>query len=97
MQLSRADLIRYKGDLTTDADLADRIERLGPPIFLAPGAPIGAQIASMVVASNEEPMPGRPPIDPVQTEARGRAMWNAVLIEQAFDQVGETLAKLFGL
>jgi hypothetical protein len=52
VQMSRSELARFKGGVTSEADLADRIERLGPPVFAAPAMPIAAQLDSMVENSN---------------------------------------------
>jgi len=51
-QMSRSQLARYRDGITSEDELAWRIERLGPPVFAPPAAPIGQRLAEMVEASN---------------------------------------------
>jgi len=96
VQMTRSDLARRKDGITSEADLADRVARLGPPVFASPGAGIGRQLADMVAESNRAPMPGRPPINPDQAEQAGRNLWSQILLGQALSDVTAALAKLFG-
>lgn len=96
LQMTRGQLARYKTGITSDAELAEREARLGDPIFLSPLAPIRPQLADMVAGTNADRMPGMPIVDPAQTEAAGRAIWESILTQKAFDDVGQAIAKLFG-
>lgn len=97
VQMTRGQLARYKTGITSESDLADREVRLGTPIFLSPVAPIRPQLADMVKGTNEERMPTMPAVDPARTEARGRSIWESIITQKAFDEVGNAIAKLFGL
>lgn len=96
VQMSRSQLARYKGGITSEAELAEREARLGTPVFRSPALGMAGQLSDMVAASNEEPMPGRPPVDPIQTAARGVSLWEQVLADQAIANLDDFLLKLFG-
>lgn len=96
LQMSRSQLARYKGGITGEEELAAREARLGTPIFRSPALPFEAQLADMVSASNAEPMPGRPPVDPIQTRARGVSLWEQVVGDQALAKLDDLLARIFG-
>lgn len=95
--MSRSQLARWRGGVTSEDDLAYRIERIGPPVFAAPAAPIGTVLAKMVERTNETLIPGMPPVSPGATETRGRALWDALVASDGTDAVAESLLKLFGL
>jgi hypothetical protein len=98
MQLSRSALARYRGGITTEEELEERKARLGPPLFLAPGVSIGAQLTAMTDASNRRErgsMPGLRAVDPRETERKGRDVWDAVLAAQSYDDIGRQLDGLF--
>lgn len=97
VQVSRSQLARLKDGVTSEDDLDERIARLGPPVFASPVTPQPRQLAAMVQGTNDSRMPGIPPIDPVETARRGQSLWQAVLSQQAFDDIGKMLADLFGL
>lgn len=96
VQMSRSQLARYRGGITSEEELADREARLGVPVFRSPALGITGQLSDMVASSNAEPMPGRPPVDPVQTAQRGVSMWDQVLADQALANFDDFLLKLFG-
>lgn len=96
IQMSRSQLARWKGGVTTEADLAEREARLGEPIFATPAGGIEPQLASMVAETNAEPMPGRPPVDPVQTRRRGSAVWSAIAAAEGVVEIASFLESLFG-
>jgi len=103
--MTRAQLARWSGGITSDADLADREARLGTPLFVAPGAGVTAQLANMVERVNEKPvpmageggdgyrMPGRPDVSVAAERANGLALWNA---ETAGLVIDSLLERLFG-
>lgn len=71
-QLTRSQFARLKGGVTSEAELAERRARLGPPVFLAPARPIEDKLAAMVAPTNVARMPGLPPINPVATARAGQ-------------------------
>jgi hypothetical protein len=96
VQMTRSEFARYKDGVTSEADLADRIKRLGPPVFLPPSAPLGTQLAAMVERSNNPPpdkptMADLPPVNTVETERRGRAVWDSLLTAQSREEVSRRL------
>lgn len=97
VQMTRSELARWKGGITTEGDLADRITRLGPPVFASPALPIEVQLATMVGASNAgNRIPGLPPIDPRQTAQAGGDAFDAILRASTLHDVGRQLDALFG-
>lgn len=96
VQMSRSQLARYKGGITSEEELAKRRERIGPPVFRSPAAPFDMQLADMVRATNEEPMPGRPAVDPVVTRQRGNDLWAMMLADDALRALDDFLTGLFG-
>jgi hypothetical protein len=96
VQMTRSQLARYKDGVTSDAELEDRKRRLGAPVFLAPAAPIGGQLAAMTDRSNNPDrgrMPGLPPVDPRRTAQEGGNIWDAVLTAKHRDDIGAALAR----
>lgn len=96
VQMSRSQLARYKGGITTEEELEERRARLGPPVF-SHVAPIGKQLADMVEATNAERMPGMPMVDAGVTQQLGEMAWMEVLAGRSFELLDAALAKLFGL
>lgn len=96
IQMTRSQLARYRGGITSEAELAEREARLGTPIFASPAAGIDAQLAAMVEKTNAQPTPGRPAVDPVQARRRGGSVWEAMLAEEGFNEIADVIAKLFG-
>jgi hypothetical protein len=94
VQMSRSELARYRGGITPDDELEWRKQRIGPPVFLAPGAPIGSQLAEVTERTNaRRKMPGLPPVDPVRTERAGRDIWDTVLAAKSREDLGRQLAR----
>jgi len=96
VQMSRSQLARYAGGITSDDDLEDRKKRLGPPVFLAPVAPIAAQLEQMVAATNDREggrMPGLPAVDPRKTAQQGGDIWDAVIAAKSREDIGRQLAR----
>jgi hypothetical protein len=95
IQMTRSQLARRGGAITSEAELAERRERLGPPVFAGPTAPIEQQLAAMVAASNSEPrLPGRPDVDIRRTEAAGGDAFDAVLRASSLQDIGRQLARI---
>jgi hypothetical protein len=95
IQMTRSQLARLKTDVTTDAELQERIARIGPPVFASPSVPFRTGLEKIVEASNDSPMPGRPTIDLTAEIARGRVAWQAEAGAIALEELGTMLAKLF--
>lgn len=96
VQMSRSAVARFKGGMTSDGELADRIARLGPPLFMSPAAPLPAQLERAVEASNESPMPGNPPIDIGPLLNSGASLWTSILTDMAWKEVDDLLRAMFG-
>jgi len=102
-QMSRSQLARYRDGITSEDELAWRIERLGPPVFAPPAAPIGQQLAEMVEETNrptasdgtpQPRLPGLPPINPIQTERAGRDIWDAVISGRTLDEISRNVRQV---
>jgi len=92
IQASRSEVARA-GGVTSEAELADRRARLGPPVFASPSAPIADQLASIAKTTNEGPrIPGAAPVDTRATKRQGDEAWDAVLRAQSLKDVGRQLA-----
>lgn len=96
IQMTRSQLARRGGAVTSEGDLADREGRLGTPIFASPAAGIGPQIARMAEQVNEDRTPGSPPMLPAVVEQQGAQLWQAVLASEALKALDVLLKKLFG-
>lgn len=96
IQMSRSQLARFKGGVTSEAELIDREARLGTPIFAAPALGLGPQLSGMVEATNADPMPGRPPVDPRDTAAAGARIWEDMLHQEGIAAISAILADIFG-
>jgi hypothetical protein len=96
IQMTRSQLARYAGGITPEAEVRERDERLGEPIFPSPAQPIEVQLASMADATNRERMPGSAWVNPVQTQHAGFAAWDAILAGEAFEGLAELITRLFG-
>jgi hypothetical protein len=80
--MSRSQLARAGLGVTSEDDLAEREARLGTPIFAAPGAGIMPQLASMAEQSNEDMVPGSPPMLPTVMRTQGSNIWAALLLDE---------------
>ena len=95
IQMTRSQLARRGGAITSEAELAERRERLGPPVFAGPTAPIEQQLAAMVAASNSDPrLPGRPDVDIRRTAAAGGDAFDAVMRASSLQDIGRQLARI---
>lgn len=96
IQMTRSQLARFKGGMTSESELAAREAQLGTPIFAAPAAGIEAQLGQLVDATNRESMPGARTIDPSGMIAQGEALWLSVLGAEAQKGLDDLLARIFG-
>lgn len=94
VQMTRSQLARYPGGVTSEAELEIRRARLGPPVFLAPGAGLSRQLAAAVQPANDRRIPGAMPIDPVRTAAAGRDVWDEALRATSLNDFGRRLAAM---
>lgn len=96
VQMTRSQLARRGGAVTSEGDLAEREARLGTPIFESPAAGIGPQIASMAEQANADRTIGSPEIVPGVMIQRGASLWQAILMEEALKGIDDFLKRLFG-
>lgn len=96
IQMTRSQLARRRGGVTSEGELASREARLGRPIFASPAAGINAQVASMAEQANADRTPGSPAMLPGVTVARGQSLWQALLTASALKGIDALLEKLFG-
>lgn len=96
IQMTRSQLARRGGTVTSEAELAEREARLGTPIFAAPAAGIGPQLAGMAAQANEDRTPGSPAILPGIMQQQGSRIWQALATEAALKGVDAFLKRLFG-
>lgn len=96
IQMTRSQLARWPTGVTSEADLAAREERLGEPIFQAPGS-FEAQLASVAAVANEARLPGQPALDMRQARATGSRLLEAQLVAEGLDELAETLNRIFGI
>jgi len=91
--MTRSQLARYRGGVTSDDDLAERETRLGAPLFVPPGAGVTAQLQGMATAENDRPdrMPGLPRVNVAAERAQGLSLWDseagAMLIDTLLDRL----------
>lgn len=96
VQMTRSQLARYKGGITSEAELADREARLGEPVFVSPAYPLSTRMEAMTAATNAERIPGSPPVRADIATQAGFDAWQAVVNSGIADDVAEELLKLFG-
>lgn len=96
IQMTRSQLLRWSGGITSPNDLAEREARLGVPVFAAPAAGIAPALAQMVASTNRESMPGSRVIQPAIMQQRGSAIWNAMVAEEAMKGIEDLIVRLFG-
>lgn len=95
VQMSRSQLARYPGGITTEAELDRRRAEIGPPMFASPVAPMSAQLSAMVEGTNADRMPGMPPVDTTQTRNAGVAVWQSIVADGAASALEKLLERLF--
>lgn len=95
IQMTRSQLARYPGTITTAEELATREARLGEPIF-APPSSFEAQLAKVVTSGNEVRLPGMPANDTNAVRSVGRRLLEAQLVEEGVNELADTLNRIFG-
>lgn len=95
IQMTRSQLMRFKGGVTSPEELAIRVARLGPPVFQAPDS-FDGQLAEMVTTANENRFPGLPPVDLARMEQIGRAKWAEELVAEAADELADFVNRVLG-
>jgi hypothetical protein len=96
IQMTRSQLARRGGGITSEGDLAEREARLGTPIFQSPAAGIYPQLASMAEENNRDSIDGSPVMVPSVVQAQGASLWQAELTALALKGVDDFLQRLFG-
>lgn len=96
IQMTRSQLARYPGGVTSADELVEREERLGEPVFTSP-ASFDAQLEELVIAGNEAKVPGLPGIDMSQMRPRGFDLMQAKLISDGLEELADTLNRIFGI
>lgn len=96
IQMSRSQLARSSYEITSEAELADREARLGPPVFAAPGS-FAEQLAEIAGVANENRLPGQAGLDMRQARAQSQRILDGVLIEEGINEIAEVLNRIFGV
>ena len=96
IQMSRSQLARKGGAVTSENDLAARENRLGTPIFASPAAGILPQLADMADRSNEDQTPGSPVLIPDVMQQQGSRLWELVAMDAALKNIDAFVRRLFG-
>jgi uncharacterized protein with gpF-like domain len=92
--MTRSQLAKSTG-ITSDAELAQREARLGPPVFSAPGGGVFQQLSEAVRIENDrdDRMPGLPPLDLSADRLAARDLWS---VETAALAVTTLFNRIFG-
>lgn len=93
-QMSRSQFLRRGGRITSEAELEQRIEQIGPPVFMAPGVPIERRLEAAVERTNAERIPGLPSVDPRATAQEGKDAFDAVLRATTLRDITRQLAEI---
>lgn len=94
IQMTRSQLARFPGTVTSEDDLAEREARLGEPVFATPS--FGAQLAQIAASANDKRLPGQPGLDMRDVRVRGSRLLQSVLIDEGLDQLADALNRIFG-
>lgn len=96
IQMTRSQLARRGGMVTSENELAEREARLGTPIFASPAAGIAPQLSRMAEQANADLTPGSRLILPGVMQQQGSALWQKVMTDAALRDVDAFLRRLFG-
>jgi hypothetical protein len=97
IQLSRSQVARRGLSVTTEADLAERVSRLGQPWGFNPGLRPMQPVEEAAERANAERLEGAPPIEPHREAQLGAAVWRQLAGQALLGTAVETLmAQLFG-
>jgi hypothetical protein len=94
--MTRSQLARRGGAVTSEGELADREARLGVPIFASPAQGVGEQIADMAEATNEDLIPGSRVVMPGVVERNGFNLWDRIVAAEAMKLLDDFIERLFG-
>lgn len=95
IQMTRSQLARYRGGVTSEEELAQREARLGEPIFAPPGS-FDAQLAKIASVANDARVPGQPAFSLVGARMTGQRLLQAQLLEEGIDEIADVLNRIFG-
>lgn len=95
IQMTRSQLARWPGTITTEAELAEVEARLGPPVFQSP-ASFEAQLSGIAATANAARLPGQPAMDMRAVRMQGSRLLEAQLIDEGLDELADTLNRIFG-
>ena len=96
IQMTRSQLARWPTGVTSEADLAEREARLGPPVFQSP-ASFEAQLAGIAAVANEARLPGQPALDMRATRMTGQRLLEAQLLDEGLNELADALNRVFGI
>lgn len=96
IQMTRSQLARWPGGITSPNELAEREARLGVPVFASPAAGIAPALAQMVAGTNRASVPGAREIRPEIMQQQGSAIWNALITDEALKGIDDLIASIFG-
>jgi hypothetical protein len=95
VQRSRSQAARM-GPVTSDAELAQRVQRLGPPWGFNPGVRPLKPVEEAAERANAERLEGAPPISPAAYRQLGQARFDILAGKALAEAVEALLAKIFG-
>lgn len=97
VQMTRSQVVRKGLSVTGEADLAERVSRLGQPWGFNPGLRPLAPVEQAAERANLERLEGAPPIEPHREAQLGAAVWRTLagqaLLTTAVDAI---MTQLFG-
>src|SRR5690349_10054703 len=79
VQKSRSQFARLNRPVTSEAELQERISRLGPAWGFNPGAPHFQQIERAAERANERRLEGLAPIEPARAAQEGASAWASII------------------
>lgn len=78
IQMTRSQVARRGWSVTTEADLAERVSRLGQPWGFNPGLRPMRPVEEAAERANAERLDGAPPIEPQREAQLGAAVWRSL-------------------
>lgn len=96
VQRTRGQVARAGLAVTSEAELAERRERLGPPWGFSPARDSLGGVREAAERANQERLTGAPPISPERMAGLGAQRWNELLAAGAREAVEALIKNLFG-
>jgi hypothetical protein len=96
VQRTRSQVARAGLAVTTEAELVERMSRLGPPWGFNPGLQPLAGVEAAAERANSERLEGAPPIEPMREAQLGRAVWTSLAGKAMAEAVEGLIARIFG-